>query len=63
MFGDDLYLTFTCVREAMVHPKSMFDPAQIKNAAMDSTYIEELEQLSTRAYMYTRAKKELELVP
>ena len=65
IMDDDLYLTFTSVREAMIHPASLFSVDMVKKAAqssMDAFMDGENEHLSQRAYMFFRSDKTLKIV-
>lgn len=66
IFDDDLYLTFTSVREAMIHPVSLFSIDMIKNAAqpiMDNMFMDgKNEHLSQSAYIFLRSDKTLKII-
>jgi hypothetical protein len=62
IFEDDLYLTFTCVREAIVHPVSKIPVNAVKEAASGNPYVESLEFLSGRVYKYYRSDKALRML-
>ena len=66
IMDDDLYLTFTSVREAMIHPASLFSVDMVKNAArssMDNPFMDgENEHLSKCAYKFLRSDKTLKVI-
>ena len=66
ILNDDIYLSFTSVREVMIHPVSLFSVNMVKNAAqsnMDNPYMDgENEHLSNNAYKFLRTEKKLKIV-
>jgi hypothetical protein len=64
MFKDDLYLTFTSVRECLLHPVSMVSKKSVQSAAMGniSGVTNPADFLSTSVYIYTSADKKLEMI-
>jgi hypothetical protein len=66
VFDDDLYLTFACIRDVIVHPVSVTDVKFVKKAAFDTStgpyLMEEMDFLSSSAYTYTRAERTLRII-
>ena len=62
ILNDDLYLTFTSVRECLVHPASKLDINDVKKAAKPNPYVPPLEYLSSSVYKYSRSDDKLKMM-
>lgn len=64
MFKDDLYLTFTSVRDCMLHPVSKVSKRAVQSAANEDIFsmIDPADQLSNSVYVYTFADKKFEMI-
>jgi len=64
MFKDDLYLTFTSVRDCILHPVSKVSKKAVQSAAKD-TFLHmtaPADLLSNSVYIYTSANNKLEMI-
>lgn len=56
ILGTDFYIVFTSIHEAMIHADTYFDPYELKEILMDTTYecTPEEERLTSKIYKYIR---------